>query len=277
MTSQNLLKEKGAVMRNYLRNFVAAFGIAASLLASAEFVLAAPSQVNDQIPAPVPSASNTNGQSEVLIQSYSVTGGTLYQSCFRGNGAQGAGGNGGVPLECSGLTFVPTNLSGTFTRFLSLTDFRFDAGTIPATSGASTTGFNISRTAGTSYALTGVATSSSAITTKFLAETNVASTYVAGTAIPVVINANYTGSGTITAASTTLTLNAYTEVGGVETAITGITAAQQFTGTAANYTFNIPSTAGLVAGQHIAIELVMLVTTSSGANTGQLNSVGLTD
>jgi hypothetical protein len=105
---------------------------------------------------------------------------------------------------------------------------------------------------------------------------NTADSYVAGAAIPVTVNANYTGSGTITGASTTLTLAAYTEVGGVETAITGITAAQQFTGTAANYVFNIPATAGLTVGQHLVLEVTMLVTTSSGANTGQINGIGLT-
>jgi hypothetical protein len=96
---------------------------------------------------------------------------------------------------------------------------------------------------------------------------------VTGQAIPVVVNANYTGTGTVTAATTTLTLAAYTEVNGVETAIAGITAAQQFTGTATNYTFTIPGAAGLVAGQRIAIEVVMLVTTSAGAATGQINAV----
>lgn len=260
-------------MKKFLRTFLAtaAFGLAFS----ASLALASPSQVFDQIPMPVPGASNSGTQSEINVQQYGISGGTLYYGCWRGPGAVVTGPN--FPQGCFSLGFVPTNLSGTYTRWLSLSDARFDSGIVGAASGASAPNFNISRTAGTSYDLSGVATSSSAVTTKFLFETNVASTYVSGTAIPVTVNANYTGTGTITAASTTLTLNAYTEVGGVETAITGITAAQDFTGTAANYVFNIPSSAGLSAGQHIAIEVVMLVTSASGANTGQLNAVGLTD
>jgi hypothetical protein len=255
---------------NFLRNLFAAAGIVLSMLASVSIALAAPATVNDQYPAPVPSTSNTiNGQSEVLVQSYSISGGLMYQSCFKSPGPNPG-------YECSGLTFVPTNLSGTLTRYLDLSDARLDSGIISTSATGSTTAFGIARTAGTSYDLIGAATSSSAVTTKALWETNIASTYVSGTVIPVILNANYTGSGTLTGASTTLTVNAYTEVGGVETAITGITAAQAFTGTATNYTFNIPTTAGLVAGQHIAVEVVMLVTSSSGANTGQINSIGLT-
>jgi hypothetical protein len=247
------------------------------LLISALPAFAAPSTVNDQIPAPVPSASNTTLGSEVLLQSYSVGGGTLYQSCFRGSGGQGAGGNGGIPLDCSGLAFVPTNLSGSFTRYISLADAREDSGLPPTSATGSATAFGVARTAGASYSLVGAATSASAVTTKAMWETNVASTYQSGTAIPIVVNGNYTGSGTVTAASTTFSVAAYTEVGGVETAISGVTAAQQFTGTPANYTFNIPSTAGLVPGQHIAIEVTMLVTTSANAATGQINAIGVTD
>lgn len=249
---------------------------AAALAGSMLFPIAAFGQattVNDQIPAPVPSASNTTGNSETLIQSYNISGGKLYQSCTRGPG-QPSGGQ-GVAFECSGVTYVPSNQSGTFTRFLALSDARLDSGIISTSATGSSTAFGIARTAGTSYSLIGAATSSNAVTTKAIWEANVSATYVPGTVLPVVINANYTGSGTITGASTTLTLAAYTEVGGVETAITGITAAQQFTGTAASYTFNIPTTAGLAVGQHLVLEVTMLVTTSSGANTGQINAVAL--
>lgn len=267
-------------MKTTFRTLAAAAGISLSILAAMAMnvvpALAAPVNVYDQVPMPVPSTSNNGSQSEALLQSYAVTGGTLYWLCNRGPGLQGS--SIPVPYGCSGASFVPTNLSGSFTRYLSLSDARLDSGIISvATSSPSTTNFAIARTAGTSYALIGGATSASAVTTKAMWETNIASTYVAGTAIPIVVNANYTGSGTITAASTTLTVAAYTEVGGVETAITGITAAQQFTGTAANYSFSIPSTAGLIAGQHVTVEVTMLVTSSANANTGQINSVGVTD
>lgn len=269
-------------MKTLLRNTVAALGIGLSILAAGVFAIApafaaSPSLFNDQIPAPVPSLTNTTLNSEVYIQTYAVTGGTMYQSCVRSSGSTGGGGNGVPAVECSGLTFVATSLSGTYTRYLSLADARLDTGIISTSATGTSTAFGIARTAGTSYDLVGAATSSSAVTTKAIWETNVASTYASGTIIPIVVNANYTGSGTLTGASTTLTVAAYTEVGGVETALTGITAAQAFTGTAANYTFNIPSTAGLVAGQHITIEVTMLVTSASGANTGQINALGVTD
>ena len=261
-------------------NTARAFGIGLSILSASVLAVspafAAASTVNDQIPAPVPSATNATNNSEVLIQSYPISGGTLYQSCFRGAGLNGVSGA-TVQLDCSGLAFVATSLSGTLTRYLSLADARLDTGIVSTSATGTSTAFGIARTAGTSYALIGAATSSSAVTTKAMWETNVASTYATGTAIPVVVNANYTTTGTVTAASTTLTVAAYTEVGGVETAITGITAAQQFTATASNYTFSIPTTAGLVPGQHITVEVTMLVTTSAGAATGQINSVGLTN
>jgi hypothetical protein len=260
-------------MTSRIKSLVAAI---AAFILSASVAFAVPTTVSDQVPAPVPSSSNPNGNSEVLIQSFPVSGGLLYQSCFRGFGLQGPAGN-GVLTECSGLTFVAANLSGVYTRYLSLADARLDSGIVSTSATGTSTAFGIARTAGTSYALIGAATSSSGVTTKAMWETSIASTYASGTVIPIVLNGNYTGSGTVTAASTTFTVAAYTEVGGVETAISGITAAQQFTGTPANYTFNIPSTAGLVPGQHIAIEVTMLTTTSAGAATGQINSIGLTN
>lgn len=268
-------------MKNFARNLAAAAGLSLSLLAAAALCVVplsqarAQSTVLDQTPFPLPGTGNTGGtQSEALIQSYGISGGTLYWLCSKGPGSRAAA---NVQIGCSGATFVPTTLSGSYVRYLSLSDARLDSGIISTSATGSSTSFGVARTAGTSYALIGAATSSSAVTTKAMWEVNVASTYVAGTAIPVIVNANYTGSGTITGASTTLSVAAYTEVGGVETAIAGITAAQDFTGTAANYTFNIPSSAALTPGQHIAIEVTMLVTTSSGANTGQINSVGVND
>lgn len=227
--------------------------------------------VVDQIPGPVPSATaQAQGfPSEWLLQSYGVTGGTLYQSFYKQPGQGGL-------ISIGGTSFVPTATGG-IQRFLDLTNAKSDLG-VPMTAAAGTpTGtVGISRTAGTSMFLAGEATSSNAKTDKALFEMNVATTYVAGQAIPIIVNANYTGSGTITGVSTTITVAAYTEVNGVETAIGSITAAQAITGTAANYTYNIPGAAGLVPGQHITVELTMLITTASGANTGQINAVSLT-
>ena len=120
----------------------------------------------------------------------------------------------------------------------------------------------------------GEATSASAKTDKALWSFSLSDSYVANANIPVVVNANYTGAGTVTAATTTITVAAYSEVNGVETALP-VTAAQQFTGTAANYTYTITGT-GLTPGAAVTVEIVMLVTTSAGAATGQINSVYLT-
>jgi hypothetical protein len=123
--------------------------------------------------------------------------------------------------------------------------------------------------------LSGEATSSSAATDQALFETNLADTYQAGAAIPITVNCNYSGTGTVTAASTTMTVAAYSEVNGVETALT-VSAAQRMTSAAKNLVFTLTGT-GLTANAHIAVELTMLVTSSSGANTGQVNSVAVQD
>lgn len=153
---------------------------------------------------------------------------------------------------------------------LPLTNAKSDAGvalTATATSGA----MGVARTAGTSLTLVGEATSASAKTDKAMFEIVLADTYVAGANIPIIVNCNYTGSGTVTAASTTMTVNAYSEINGVETALT-VSGAQQFTGTATDYTFTLTGT-NLTPGERIVIELVMLVTTSAGTATGQVNKV----
>lgn len=165
-------------------------------------------------------------------------------------------------------------ITGPQTRYLPLTDAKADSG-IPLTAAAGTpTGaVGVSRTAGTSLQLVGEATSASAKTNKAFWEFDLPQTYVAGADIPVIVNAIVTGSGTLTAASTTITVAAYTEINGVEAALT-VSAAQQFDKTGETLTFTITGT-GLVPYQHIAIEITMLVTSASGANTGTLNSVAI--
>lgn len=158
-------------------------------------------------------------------------------------------------------------------NFLPLTAAKSDAGVaLTATSTGGAVG--IARTAGTSLTLVGEATSSNAKTDKAMWEFVLPQTYIAGADIPVTVNCNYAGSGTITAISTTMTVAAYTEANGVETALT-VSAAQQIPATATNLTFTITGTS-LVPGQRLVIELVMLITTSSGANTGQVNKVSFT-
>lgn len=166
-------------------------------------------------------------------------------------------------------------IQGTTNRFLPLTDAKSDAG-VPLTAAAGTPAgaVGVARTAGTSLALVGEATSASAKTNKAFWEFNLPSTYIAGSNIPVKINAIVTGSGTLTGASTTIAVAAYTETNGVEAALT-VSAAQQFDKTGENLTFTITGT-GLTPGQHVAVEVTMLVTSASGANTGQLNSISIT-
>ena len=149
---------------------------------------------------------------------------------------------------------------------------------VPMTAAAGTPSatMGISRTAGTSLVLVGEATSTSTKTDNVIFEFNLPDTYVAGAAIPVVVNANYTGSGTVTAA--TLTLKTELEaLNGTET-LENTTAAQTFTGTAADYTFVAvtaaqAAAAALVAGSRVVLSITMVATTSAGAMTGQINSV----
>lgn len=242
-------------------------------LASAFALFAVPALAQtttyDQSPVPIPGTSNTTQTSENLCQSSTVPGGALY-SCFYKQAGIGS------PVIPGGTAFVPGGSGSALNRYQNLTDGHSDLG-VPLTAAAGTpTGtVGVSRTAGTSFYLVGEATSSSAKTDKVILETNLGATYITGANLPIIINANYTGSGTVTAASTTMTVAAYLEVAGVETALT-VSAAQQFTGTAANYTFTVTGAAsGLAYGSHIIVECTMLVTTSAGAATGQINSAAL--
>lgn len=156
---------------------------------------------------------------------------------------------------------------------LPLTAARADNGavlTATATGGA----MGISRTAGTSLALVGETPTASAATDKALWEILLPNTYVPGNNITVALDAVVTGAGTLTAASTTLAVAAYTEIAGVEAALT-VTGSQQFGKTESTYTFTVTGT-NLVAGQRIVIEVTMVVTTSAGACTGNLKEVTVT-
>jgi hypothetical protein len=236
------------------------------------FVTAAFSQtvVLDQQPSPSPTQ---NTVSELMTQSYAVSGGTLYISTLAQSRQNGGNGQ---PQAVSSV-FVPTGAGGGLVRYLALTNAKSDLGVpMTATPGTPSGTVGVTRTAGSVLVLTGEATSGAANKTdKALFELDLADTYIAGANIAVTVNCNYSGT-VVTTAGTTMTVAAYTEVNGVETAIAGITAAQLIPATAGNLTFTIPGT-GLVPGSHIAVELVMLVTSASGAVTGQINSVALTD
>ena len=195
------------------------------------------------------------------LVSHAVTGGTIYTAISPS----------GVGDSAPAMVFVPTGAASPQRR-LRLTDAYSDVGvglTATATGGA----MGVSRTAGTSLALVGEATSSSAKTDKAMWEFDLPDSYVAGANIPVSVNVQITGSGTLTAASCTLTVAVYTESDvGVEAAIAGITAATQIVAAGSTLVFTVPGT-GLASAQRCVLELTMLITSSSGANTGQINSV----
>lgn len=180
-----------------------------------------------------------------------------------------------VSLETSNLVGGTLKLqaaSGGAHR-LQLTDALTDAGIgVGATATAGAVG--ISRTAGTSMTLVGEVTSSNAKTDKVVFAIALPSTYVSGASFPVAVNCLAAGTGTLTAVSTTMTLAAYSELNGVETALS-VSAAQQIPTTATTLTFTVTGT-GLSSSVQILLEFVMLITTASGANTGTINAVSYT-
>ena len=174
-------------------------------------------------------------------------------------------------------SYVPSLASGNVV-YLNLSDAKSDLG-VPMTAAAGTPAgtVGISRTAGTSTQLVGEATSSSAKTDKALFEFDLPFTYNAGTPINFVVNAQVTGSGTLTAASTTITPTLYTETsaGAEAAAVAGaslLPTSQQMTVAPSDLTF-VSGGFGLTPGQHLVLELVMLVTSSTGANVGTIDSV----
>ena len=205
----------------------------------------------------------------VTILNEVISGGTLYFPVL----SQAAQGGGSVPVAIGGSSFVGSAAGG-IVRFLSLTSAKADTGV--AITGTATGGaVGVARTAGTSLVLLGEATSSSAKTDKGFFEFNLPDTYnSAATSFPVVVDAAVLGTGTLTQASTTLSVAAYTEINGVETALT-VSAAQTLNAVQQAYTFTVTST-GLLPGAHMGLEVVGLVTSASGANTLELASISFT-
>lgn len=166
-----------------------------------------------------------------------------------------------------------SNIMGPLNRPIPLTSGKSDLG-VPMTAAAGTPAgtVGVSRTAGTSLTLVGEVTSSSAKTDKVMFEYNLPDTYIAGNPITVTVNASISGSGTLTGASTTMTLAAYSETNGVEAALT-VSAAQPIVAGGSDLVFTVTPSAAMTAGRRIVLELTMLITSASGANTGAINSV----
>lgn len=213
----------------------------------------------DQLPVPLTSTGN----SELLIQSNAVSGGTLYTSVVRDAGAQGQ-------IKGVAQNFVP-NAAASPTRPLTLTNCKATTGLVMT--GTPTGGaFGVNRTAGASLYLQGETTTAGAKTDTVFCEAVLADSYAAGAAIPVVVNANYTGSGTVSAA--TGSLAAYTEsTAGVEAALSVTSSVVTVGASAGNLTYSIAGT-GLTPGQRMGLQLALTVTSSSGNNVGQVNSIG---
>jgi len=203
-----------------------------------------------------------NGSNQEIVSTVAVPGGTLYTTATMNNG---------VIVGSPSTAFVPVGAAAV-RRYMMLTDVKSAAGVpVTATAGAGVPA--ISRVDATSLYIAGETTTASAVTDTALFETRLPDTYVAGSSIPVTINASVAGAGTLTAASTTITLHAYTEINGVETALT-VSAAQQIVAAGSDLTFTITGT-GLTPGAHIMLECIMLVTSSAGSNTGHINSVSI--
>jgi hypothetical protein len=248
-------------MKNHFGRALKSLFCAIALFASPVGAKAQWATTADQ--SPVPFAVPGSSPAEVLLQNYSVPGGKLYVSVLRALGVDG-------PVLGLAQSFVPSS-SGGLTRYLALTGAKSDLGVpMTATAGTPTGTVGVARTAGTSLNLVGEATSSSAKTDKALFEFDLPDSYVAGANIAVTVNCGATG-GTITAASTTMTVAADTEINGAEAALT-VSAAQQIPSSPGNLTFTITGTA-LTPGAHLTLELTMLVTTSAGAGTGTIYSV----
>lgn len=203
-----------------------------------------------------------NGANQQIVGSVAVPGGTIYTTATMNNGVI-VGGTAG--------TFVPVGAASPV-RYLNLTDVKTASG-VPIATSAATGVFGISRADSSFMYLVGEAASGVAATDVGLWETVLPDTYVAGANVPVVVNTSIAGTGTFTAASTTVRVDAYTEVNGVETPLT-VSAAQQFTAANTNLTFTITGT-GLTPGAHIVIEVTMTLTDVTGPLTGHVNSVSI--
>jgi hypothetical protein len=219
-----------------------------------------------------PGTTGTVALDKELLMSYlALTNGTLYITTAKGFDNSDAAG--------VDMCFAPWQFTAP-QRQLRLAKAKTTAG-VPLTASAAAGVFGVSRTAGTSLVLTGEATSTNTKTDSALWEFDLPDTYVAGSAIQVVVNCNYTGSGTILPGSTAVSTKFETEsVAGVEALILS-SAAQSVTGTAADYTITAITaaeavTAGLVPGSRVALVVALSVSTASpgsGSITGQINSV----
>lgn len=212
--------------------------------------------------SPILSGGTVPTDSGVSVESLQTQFGTLIITTVR-NGA-------GQPASVA-TSIVPPEASGG-TRNLAITAARAPTG-VALTATAAAGAFGIARTAGTSLLLVGEATSANSKTDGAMWQTNLPASYVAGADIPVTVNAAIAGTGTLTANSCLMAVAAYTEVNGVETALT-VSAAGTINPAGGDMSFTITGT-GLQPGSQLAIQTNGTIVSSSGANTLQVRGVSL--
>lgn len=208
---------------------------------------------------------------EIAVFTRAVTGGTLYITVLRGNGASD-------PVAVA-TNFVPASVNPA-SRLLPLSDAKADTG-VPLTATPTGGAMGVLRTAGTSLVLGTETTTANAKTDKAMWEFRLPDTYIAGSAITFTVHANTAGAGTLTAASTSINAAFYTEsAAGVEAAVTMTGGAQTLTASDAAYSWVLTgasaTASSLVAGSRVAFEATMVITSSASNNTGQINSVAYT-
>ena len=172
---------------------------------------------------------------------------------------------------CLPISFSTTD--GISPRNLPLIDFKLATGLqLAATASAGALGLSV--TEGTAVKLVGEAATGATKADAATTVINLPNTYATGSNFNVVLNANYTGTGTNNASNASVAAYRQSSTG-VSTALT-VSAAQNISGTAADYTFTVTGTPCL-PGDAIWIVTSLSVVESGGTNalTGQINSARL--
>lgn len=185
------------------------------------------------------------------------------------------GGSNVTEFTVNGITATELYSGLTTPVIIELTAARNSNGSVIDATGAANN-FKVASTVGTSLRLQTENAQGNTKTDTAVWELIVPASYIPGRILTAVVGANHVaGSGTVGTA--TVDVQAYELVAaGTESADLCSTAAQNITGTAAEYSFVITGT-GLVPGDRIRLAVVVAIQETGGANTsyGQINSVRL--
>lgn len=203
---------------------------------------------------------------------FSVTSitGTVYTADGSGliTGVSGADVN---SLEGAGCLFA-----GNVNQLLPLTQFLLSSGQpLPAVASSAILGLNC--VPGSSLTLIGEATSSGTNTDYAITEIVLPPGYLVGSPFNIVVNAQWTSSGT-TSSTTVVPVVYKTPNTGVQVSSENLTltSAKTITSSAADYTFLIngnPSSGALTPGSRLLLELKVATVGNVGSNTTWINSV----